>query len=256
MKGHYLENLSWQEAESLIKQNRVLVLPLGAASKQHGPHLPLNTDALTAEYLASRIAERHDVTILPLLAYGYYPAFTEYPGSVSLCKKTFEETVIQIFRSLHSHGAKKFYVLNTGISTNWCLEPVRQYLLTENVVMDYSDFTSMLKDLEQSISEQPFGSHADEIETSKMLLMHPDKVQQDKAVPELKPRLGPGPFTRDSRASRGIISSSGSWGDPTLATRAKGEIIVTALIERIGHAIEALADDDYDPPPPRTKYLD
>ncbi len=255
MKGHYLENLGWPEAESLIKQDRVVVLPLGAASKQHGLHLPLNTDALTAQYLADRIAEQHDVIILPLLTYGYYPAFVEYPGSISLQKKTFEDTVIQIFESLHQQGADKFYVLNTGISTHWGLEPARLSLLADGVTMDYSDFTTMLEDLERDISEQPLGSHADEMETSMMLFMYPDKVQQDKAVPELTPRLGPGPFTRDRQAERGIISPSGCWGDPTLATREKGEAIIRTLVERIGHAIEILASDACDPPPPRTEYL-
>lgn len=60
------------------------MLPIGAASKQHGFHLPTNTDRVQAEWLAARIADRFDALIWPTVGYGYYPAFVGYAGSISL----------------------------------------------------------------------------------------------------------------------------------------------------------------------------
>ena len=56
--GAWLERLTWIEAETLLRRDPVVVLPLGAAAKEHGPHLPLNNDALIAEWLASEVAAR------------------------------------------------------------------------------------------------------------------------------------------------------------------------------------------------------
>ena len=47
-KGIYLEHLTWAEAEPLLRADPLVVIPVGAATKEHGPHLPLDTDRLMA----------------------------------------------------------------------------------------------------------------------------------------------------------------------------------------------------------------
>jgi len=49
-KGILLEDLTWQEAETYLRRETVVVIPIGAASKEHGPHLKLKNDWLLAEY--------------------------------------------------------------------------------------------------------------------------------------------------------------------------------------------------------------
>ena len=44
--GVWLEDLTWLEAKARFAAGAVVVVPIGAASKAHGPHLPLKTDAL------------------------------------------------------------------------------------------------------------------------------------------------------------------------------------------------------------------
>ena len=51
-----------------------MVIPIGAASKAHGAHLPLKTDALTARALAQKLLERLPVIAAPVVGFGYYPA--------------------------------------------------------------------------------------------------------------------------------------------------------------------------------------
>jgi len=63
--GVWLEDLTWQEAKARFEAGTVVVVPVGAASKAHGPHLPLKTDALTARALAQRLIERLPVVAAP-----------------------------------------------------------------------------------------------------------------------------------------------------------------------------------------------
>jgi len=61
------------------------------------------------------------------------------------------------------------------------------------------------------------------------------------AKKDIHPDKGPGGLTRDPNAAGGVYSPTGAWGDPTLATREKGRIVVEALVERLLNSIDTLA---------------
>ena len=82
-------------------------------------------------------------------------------------------------------------------------------------------------------------THADEIETSMMLYIDPGSVDMRRAVKEYTPSPGPLLLTRRPGAP-GTFSASGVWGDPTLATREKGKVIVEGLVTGILEDIEAI----------------
>ena len=86
----------WDEVAQRIRDGAVAILPVGTAAKQHGFHLPLDTDRIQAEWLAAKMAEKIDALIWPTLAYGHYPAFVEYAGNSSLSDSTFETLVREI----------------------------------------------------------------------------------------------------------------------------------------------------------------
>jgi len=253
-KGKYLEYLSWKEAEVALKISPVVVLPLGARSKEHGLHLPLNNDWVMAEYLTRRVLDELDVLALPTIQYGYYPAFIEYPGSINIRKDTFRDYVSDICRSICHHGPKKIYVLNTGISTNKALEPARQMLAKEGIVMEYTLLGEATDEAEKKVRQEPEGTHADEIETSMMLYMAPEIVRMKLATRDIHPNR-PGPLTRDEHATEGVYSPTGAWGDPTLATREKGKVVTEALVAYLVRQISALSSDGYVVAPPRVPYL-
>ncbi len=54
-RGLLLEDLTWVEAEKVLTPEMVVVIPLGAAAKEHGPHLKLKNDFLIAEYLKRQV---------------------------------------------------------------------------------------------------------------------------------------------------------------------------------------------------------
>ncbi|MCS7366168.1 MAG: creatininase family protein [archaeon GB-1867-035] len=208
-------------------------MPLGARTKKHGPHMPLNTDWIIAEYLANRVASEVPVILMPTIQYGYYPFFLEYPGSVSLKLNTFKEMVKDICISMSNYGIKKFYVLNTGVSTIYRLKMAAEELRGRGIEMRYTDILKALSSVEKEISEQEGGTHADEIEIFMMLYIKPEVVDMSKAVKDYHPMKGRGLTRNPEKKDAGAYSPSGIFGDATLASAEKGEIIVENLVKYI-----------------------
>lgn len=234
-RGVLLEDLTWIEAEKVLTPDAVVVIPLGAASKEHGPHLKLRNDHILAEYLKRRVLEASDVVMAPTVPYYFYPAFVEYPGSTSLRLETARDVIVDICRSLARFGPRRFYVLNTGVSTVRALNPAVEILQADGITMRFTNLLNALGPIEKKVGRQEGGTHADEIETSMILYMDPAAVDMSKAVKDFHPS-GEGGLTRDPNG-KGTYSATGIWGDPTLATREKGraatEALVTALLSEI-----------------------
>jgi creatinine amidohydrolase len=239
VKGRRLADLTWPDAERLLTPDAVVVVPLGAGSKEHGPHLKLGNDYRLAEYLTDRIVESSAVIVAPTVAYHYYPAFLEYPGSTSLTLVTARETVVDVVRTLARYGPRRFYVLNTGMSTVRALEPAAAALAADGILLRYTAFGDRLERAARGIREQAGGTHADEIETSMMLHIDPSSVDMSRAVKDYRPSAGPIRLTR-TQGGEGTYSPTGIWGDPTLATRDKGRVFVEALVAGIGEDIQSL----------------
>lgn len=230
-QGVLLENLTWIEAEKILKPETIVVIPLGAQAKEHGPHLKLKNDWLIAEYLKDRVLKNSDVVIAPTINYNFYPAFVEYPGSTSLRLETARDLLVDICKSFARFGVRRFYILNTGISTLRALKPAADLLAAEGILMTYTDLAKLTGEVEKRISKQQGGTHADEIETSMMLYLAPETVDMKKAAKDYQP--GKGRLTRDPNNKEGVYSPTGIWGDATLATREKGKQVVEALVTGI-----------------------
>jgi len=233
-----LETLTWDEAERVLTPETVVVIPLGAGSKEHGRHLQLNNDFLTAEYFKRRVlaAAPQNVVVAPTINYSFYPAFLEYPGSTSVKLETARAMFTDIIRSLVRYGPRRFYILNTGISTLKPLALAADDLAKDGIVLRYLDLTK--DDPVEKKLRQSGGTHADEIETSMALYIAPETVQMKKATRDLGPGQ-PGGLTRDPKG-KGTYSPTGAWGDPTLATREKGQAVVESLVATILKDIDEL----------------
>ncbi len=235
-----LADLSWPQAEAVLTAAAVVVIPLGAAAKEHGPHLRLDNDLRLAEYLAARVVGAAEVVLAPTIPYHFFPAFVEYPGSTHLGFDTARELLLDIVRSVARHGPRRFYVLNTGISTIAPLQAAAERLAEDGIVLRFTDLRAAGADARMRVERQRRGSHADEIETSLMLHIAPERVDMTRAVRDDNP-AAPGGLTRNA-AGKGIYSPSGVWGDATLATREKGRIVVEAMVAHILAELSALRD--------------
>jgi creatinine amidohydrolase len=237
-RGIVLADLTWVEAEKALKPETVVVIPIGAESKEHGPHLKLKTDYLEAEYYKRQILERADVVVAPTANYSFYPAFVEYPGSTTLRLETARDMLVDICRALAQYGPKRFYALNTGVSTLRALKPAAKLLAADGIVLRYTNILEVGAEAEKRVKKEEGGTHADEIETSLMLYIDPASVDMRKAVKDYHPSEGGG-LTRDPHKP-GAYSASGIYGDATLATREKGEVVARAAVEGMLREIEAL----------------
>jgi creatinine amidohydrolase len=240
-KGRLLGNMSWVEAREALTPQTVVVIPLGAESKEHGPHLPLNTDFRQAEYYKQRVLASADVVVAPTVNYSYYPNFVEYPGSTSLSLGVSRDMVLEIVQGLARFGPRRFYVLNTGVSTNRSLAQVRARLAAEGIAMDYLDLIGpAVKAAERQIETQQEGTHADEIETSMMLDIDASVVDMGKATVEYLPRATKvrGNWSLDPKSP--LYNPSGIYGDAKRATAAKGRFINDAKVRVMLDEIETL----------------
>jgi creatinine amidohydrolase len=235
-----LEERTWDEAEALLQRVPVALLPLGAFTKEHGLHLPLNTDALTARFFARELARRCRIVVLPVLGYGHYPAFLEYPGSVSVRAPAFRDVVVDIASSLARHGTRALYVLNTGLSTRAPLAEARAVLAGEPFLLAYTDWEQAAGAVRAELETQAAGSHADELETSLLLHIAPEVVHLERARCDIHEARGRGGLTRDPAAGSGVFSPTGAYGDPTRATAEKGRVLADAILAYLLAEIEAL----------------
>ena len=239
--------LTWDQVHRRLDDGAAAILPIGAGAKEHGLHLPMDTDRRQAEWLAQEIAKRIDALIWPTIAYGYYPAFVEYAGSCSLSGETFKAVLGELIEGLLGFGPRAVLVLDTGIST---LKPVAEAIggfgsrpvhhLKVHGGPRYTAQAALL-------SEQAYGSHADELETSRMLLLAPEAVRMDRA--QASPADGSFEFSKGPMSptdpSSVNYSPSGSFGDPTLASAEKGAALSRAMLDDVLEMAEAaLAQPD------------
>ncbi|NNF96671.1 MAG: creatininase family protein, partial [Halobacteria archaeon] len=174
------------------------------------------------------------------VAYGYYPAFTDYPGSVSLSSETFQRMVPEILGDIRRAGVRTVLILNTGISTIEPLQAVAAAMPKEMCIKLANVYNGpRYRSEAEAIEEQACGGHADELETSIMLAIDRQNVSLDKAETWTPTEMAAsGPFSRDKNNPR--FSPTGVWGDPTLASEEKGRRLLAAMVDDLLAAVEAL----------------
>jgi creatinine amidohydrolase len=247
LKGAWLEDLTWPEAAERIAAGHPILVPVGARAKEHGHHLPLQTDYLLARALCDRVAAALPVLIAPVVDFGYYPAFTAYPGSQHLSAATFIALMEEIVEGFLPHQPSRLAIVNTGVSTEAPIRiAVRNLLARHGVEVAVADITRLGRATDAMI-EQALGGHADEHETSLMLAIAPERVRLERATPDYGcMRETPATvFYRPTRFSGAPAagmhySATGARGDPTLATVEKGRAILAAMVADLVDGLQAL----------------
>jgi creatinine amidohydrolase len=251
--GVALADLSWVDAEPYLTPSSVVVIPLGAGALEQGPHLKLNNDERLARYLASRVQAAAAVVVAPVMTYGFHPQFVEYPGTASLTQATARTLALDVVHALAKHGPRRFYVLNTERAALVPLSEAAKTLADAGILLGYTDPGYRLQRPPVQLKQAPLlVAHADEVATSMMLFVDPTAVDMKRAVREYA--SGTGVLTRQE-GGPGVVSKSGILGDPTGATREKGQVLVETLLTGALEDIEnlrsaALPSVKTTPPPP------
>jgi creatinine amidohydrolase/Fe(II)-dependent formamide hydrolase-like protein/7-cyano-7-deazaguanine synthase in queuosine biosynthesis len=239
--------LTWPEAEKKFKEVDIALLPVGS-TEQHGPHLPVGTDAFDAEYLARRVAEACSSPkplVLPLIPYGVSYHHGDFKGTLSISNATLSSLVYEIGMSAAQNGISKLVIVNAHGGNTPALDYAAQMINRDARIFICVD-TGETSDVDISkLVETPNDVHAGEIETSTSLAVRPHLVRLDKAT-KLVPKFSSRYLNFSSK--RGVlwyahtkkISPTGVMGDPSKATAEKGKKIWEIMIAHLVALVEDL----------------
>lgn len=246
--GAIMADLAWPEAARRMHAGQPVVLPIGAAVKAHGRHLPLGVDKIVVEAICARLAAKLPVLIAPTVGFGFYPAFVEFPPSQHIPARLFEDLLISLMQGFIAQGCTRVLLLNGGVSTEALVLTAAHAVYAETGVRPAMAHLRLFGRSTDAQLDDPSGGHADERETSVMLALRPDLVDLEQA--RLAPS-DPGGESSGGRISQpirlahgrapgaGEASADSATGDPTRATAAKGRGILDAteaeLLAEIRH---------------------
>jgi creatinine amidohydrolase/Fe(II)-dependent formamide hydrolase-like protein len=235
-----LGELTWPEAQERFRQVDVALLPVGAI-EQHGPHLPLDTDAFDADYLAKRVAAacpEPRPLVLPLVPYGVSYAHDDFSGTLSVSPDTMARLVYEIGMSAARQGVTKLVIVNGHGGNAPALHFAAQLINRDAHIFTCVD-TGETSDADvNAMSDVPNDVHAGDIETSTTLAVRPELVRMERAE-KFIPRFSSAYLDFASKggvswyARTAKITPSGVFGDPTRATREKGERMWEVMVERL-----------------------
>jgi creatinine amidohydrolase len=225
-------NLSSHEIEN---NKRRIIIPLGAI-EQHGPHLPITTDTIIAEYLANQISKKISSYILPTIPYGvsyeHKPFF-----NISISNDLLSDLLSQICVSLAENGFNYVIILNGHHGNMGAMQYVPQKVVKDNSRVNVFGINYW------QLIEREF-DHAGFVETSLMMAIQPELVQMEKCkkgyVDEKRLHATYSTFLNNPASFK--ITRNGVWGDPTKACEKEGKKIISVTVKNLVRSIKELDD--------------
>ena len=228
-----LEEMTWTEIEAGLEKTRTVILPVGA-TEEHGPHLPTFTDTIQAIEVAKEVARRRPVFVAPPVHYGVCRSTRGFPGTISISQEALRTLILDLLFAFKDSGFEAVLIL-TGHAGGQHLAALKE--AAERAVASRDLRVSLVSDfdlIDSSGVETPGDGHAGEIETSRMLVIREDLV---RGLPEK--HFPPRPRYLIMRDVRHLMGN-GIMGDPSKATREKGERFMEMSVRGVLEALEEL----------------
>lgn len=230
-------DLNQEEAKIYLKEEQMTaLLPIGAI-EVHGNHLPLDTDCCLAQAVAKKVEERlggRNCVLLPCVPYGQVWSLGDVPGSIHIPDEVLGEYLYQIAKSLETAGIKKLAVINGHVGNGNAVKAMMRKAY-ENIDMKIYQFTypgaaDMIGKVCTSKRPHKIYFHADEIETSYMLYLCPEKVRMEQAVSQKITFPADYEYTPVRWSD---FMETAVLGDAAAADAEKGKRIIDAVVENI-----------------------
>src|SRR3954447_4481689 len=224
-----LDQLTWAEVQAEIEGGRDTVVIAFGATEQHGPHMPLATDALLGDRLAWLIAEALEAFVAPTVRIGCSEHHVGFPGTLSVRPETFHALVADILGALARGGFRRAVLLPThggnllppgqGVRKAGPIDGLRVDALGDPTVLLA---VAQVGELEHGVPLGDGGLHAGEWEASLLAAIHPDLVHLERGEPGY---TGPPDQAIARLFESGVaeLSPNGVIGDPAQASAAHGE---------------------------------
>jgi creatinine amidohydrolase len=255
-----IDELRWQGLRRdaiarLAAADATVVVPTGSI-EQHGDHLPLDTDSLTAQTVALRAAERvrSPIVVAPTVWWGVSGYWMGFPGTIAISPATLETLLVEVVSAICAHGFRRVVLLNGHAGNGGALHGACIRIAAAGIRICALNYWSLAQRDLEGLSQADRGriGHAGEIETSLQLHLRPETV---------------GPLPEDgagTRMPRSVLppdaieaviippdpaaeSPSGVYGDPTGASAELGAAVLEVIVERLVEFLEA-----YRSTPPRS----
>lgn len=253
MKDRLLTRLSGPQIGAIDTRDALVVQPIGAI-EQHGPHLPVRTDALVGERIAARAADllepEANVWLLPPLSYGKSNEHLGMPGTISMDATTLIGVCRDLGRSLAASGFTRLCFVNGHGGNPSLLDLVARDIRVETGLMVFPVTTGRLGvPPGVELPDAEFSIHGGYVESSVMLHLAPEDVRMEHAelggshLPELFPAGGelslegalPTAWTTRDLSTNGVI------GDPRQADAVVGKQIVDHWAARLASAYRSMS---------------
>jgi creatinine amidohydrolase len=186
LRSGYWQDCTTKDFGEVDPERTVAVLPV-AAIEQHGPHLPLSTDAVINDGLVRatlvRLPPRPAVLVLPALSVGSSPEHASFPGTLGVAAATLADAWTDVGRSVARAGVRKLVILNTHGGQKSLVDLVAVRLRAELglLVARATYFAFGVPPGVFDATEAAHDIHGGEVETSLMLHLAPQLVRMDKA---------------------------------------------------------------------------
>jgi creatinine amidohydrolase len=224
-----------------------VLVPTGAI-EQHGDHLPVDVDIHAATQVCRAVAERDaNVIVAPPLPFGFSPAQTYRPGTITLRSSTLLEALRDVCTSILECGFTRLLIVNGHNGNKWMAGQVVTEVPREPGVfigaLTYFDL-SLEVFTEHRQSRIGGEGHAGELETALELHLRPELVADERIVRYVMPNSAygfvdlavRGPLAGGGKAMR-TEYPEGVMGDPTVATAELGRHVLDAAVRGIEEII-------------------
>jgi creatinine amidohydrolase len=245
---------SWPQIKEYIDKKGLVIIPFGTV-EEHGMHLPVNSDHVIAEGISKSVAEAvkdiYPVLVMPGFWSGYsVKKMTKWPGVIRVRSEILTEVWYDIMSSLVEMGFKKILCINGhGQNPEMIKLAARRIFDSYDVNVVTSNIWSMAAETVKKVRKSPIGGslHGGEYETS-LMLYYSDLVDMSKVtdVDRITYRSDFYPGDPFGSAVGGAFlstwcvqeSKTGLYGDPTLATKETGRLIVEGVVDMYKRLID------------------
>lgn len=247
MNSYLLTEMTYPEVEEALKTVKMAIIPVGA-HEQHGPHMLESCDAVLAEKMANKLAERlfPNVIVAPTVNMGVSHHHLNFAGTISLRSSTLISILKDMIESLKHHGISQFLLLNAHGGNQSTLSVASLELSRElDVKVYYAKTTASAKTISQYVKSPLYG-HSCEREVSEALYLAPhlvkiNRLEKGDIQPGIWKELRPnkavqGPYQYEEMTANGCI------GDATQASEEIGRKIVEEALNNVETTIKEILE--------------
>jgi creatinine amidohydrolase len=241
LKKVALQDMTWREISEALESGVDTVLIMVGSIEQHGPHLPIATDTIIGEELATRVARKLGNTLAaPTIRPGCSDHHMSFPGTISLRPEVLLEILRDYCRSLAKHGFRKIILASSHGGNFAPLETFAPGLVREFPelqIIHYGDLNGFMEMWRKRVTDlglkpEKAGGHSCLGETSEILLLKPEVVRRDWIEPGYMGSLK-GQLSKILRDGIHTVTKNGILGDPEGSTPEIGEALIEGIADHL-----------------------